>query len=216
MRRYKAILFDFDGTLMNTNEIIFASWQHTYKTLTGKEGDRREIVKTFGEPLFTSMENAFPNVPVEESVAIYRDYQRDCYLDKIELFEGCKELIIELHKRGFRLAVVTSRVKSSLISGLEKYGLLDYFEAFVTCDDTDAHKPSPEPILKALEKLDIDAKDALMIGDSIFDVLCAKNAGVESVLVGWALEGAGTIIDEDVEPEFRIKIAKDLIAIVEE
>ena len=77
------VIFDFDGTIMDTNDVIIGSWQHVYRTLRGKEGDLDYILSTFGEALEYSMETSFPEVSVEESVKIYRDWHRERFLDMI-------------------------------------------------------------------------------------------------------------------------------------
>lgn len=216
MGKYKAVLFDFDGTLMDTNDIIMASWQYTFMKYRGKEGDRDWIISTYGEVLAVSMEKAFPDIPLEECMDTYRDYQRDIYLEKIHLFDGMEELIRKLHDGGYKLAIVTSRLKSSLERGLDKYDLRKYFDAIVTCEDCEEHKPLPGPCLAALEKLNLPASDAVMVGDSVFDVLCAKNAGVDSIMVGWAMDGAGNCANaSETEAEYFAPTAEDIFKIVE-
>lgn len=82
------VIFDFDGTVADTNGVVINSWQHTYKTILGNEAPEEEIIKTFGEPLALSMEKAFPETPVNEAIAIYRGYQVRHFEEMIEPFEG--------------------------------------------------------------------------------------------------------------------------------
>ncbi|MEG1584546.1 MAG: HAD-IA family hydrolase [Anaerovorax sp.] len=215
MKKINTVLFDFDGTVMDTNDVVIQSWQHAFKTLEGKERPEAEIVKTFGEPLTITMEKLLPNVPVEQAVAIYRSYQVNNFLDLIKLFPGIEELLILLRKRNYKTGLVTSRLTGTTYEGLAKYNLEPYFDVIVTCDDCTKHKPDPEPILITLEKLKSAPEEAIMLGDSMFDILCAKNAGVKSVLVGWALavsEEEKTGIDG---PDYMIEKAEDLMAIIE-
>lgn len=213
-KNYKTIIFDFDGTVVDTNEIVIQSWQHTYRTLEGKEHPREEIVSTFGEPLWISMERAFPDRDVDECVAIYRGFQKNHFNEEIKLFPGMRELIIELKARDYEVGIVTSRTRDTTINGLNKFGLMDYIDDIVSCDDTDKHKPDPEPVNIALRHFKTEPSQAIMIGDSMFDILCAHNARVKAVLVGWAI----AVTDEDKNgpdaPEFFIKEAKDLLDIV--
>lgn len=208
------ILFDFDGTVANTNSLVINSWQHTYKRLTGKSADEKAIKATFGEPLPVSMEKAFPDTPAEEAIAIYRAHQKDIYQALIEPFPGMTELIKNLKKQGLKVAVVTSRMRGSTMVGLEKFGVVEYIDCIVTCEDTDKHKPDPEPVLIALERLGINAEQALMVGDSMFDIKCAHNAGVKAVLVSWA----EAVTEEDLQgedrPEYFIDEAQDLLTIL--
>ena len=130
---------------MNTNDVIINSWQHTFRTLENREEDEAKIIATFGEPLQVTMEKLFPNVPVEESIQVYRSYHYDNFGELISLFPGMKELIAELKKRGYKLGMVTSRLRRTTEQGMEKYGIMEYFDTVVTADDTDKHRPDPEP-----------------------------------------------------------------------
>jgi len=216
-KKYNTILFDFDGTLMNTNELIIASWQYTFKTLRGKEEDLDKIISTFGEPLIISMKNFFGENNYEEALDIYRNFQREIYRESIKLCDGVEELLKTLYEEGYRMAIVSSRLKSSLLIGIEKYHMEDYFETVISADDTTEHKPGPAPALAALEIMNVAPENALMVGDSIFDILCAKNAGVDSVLVGWAVEGSGSQEKKqnlDCEPTYFIEKADQLLDII--
>ena len=121
--KIKAVLFDFDGTIMDTNQIIINSWQHTFRELLGEEQPLPRILNTFGEPLEISMKKEFPDIPVKKNMNIYREYHRDRFVDSIEIFPGIRELIEKLGGLGYKLAVMTSRLPGSTMQGLEKYGL---------------------------------------------------------------------------------------------
>lgn len=207
------IIFDFDGTLVNTNQVVINSWQHTYRAVEGKEHPEEEIVKTFGEPLQVSMEKAFPNHNVEEMIDIYRGYQINHFTDMIELFPGMEQLIHQLKEKGYGVAIVTSRTRESTMSGLEKFKLTPLIDCIVSCDDTDKHKPHPEPALMALRQMGVTADQALMIGDSMFDIKCAHGAGMKAVLVGWALAVSEAEKSGADRPEYIIEKAEDLFAL---
>lgn len=214
MNKINTILFDFDGTVMNTNELILCSWQHTFKTITGKEGDVEAINRTLGETLAKSMGEFFPEFPLEEGIEIYRGYQTGKFADAISPFPGMIELIKGLKAKGYKIAVVTSRLRPTTMEGLEKYGLDKMFDVIVTMEDCSKHKPDPEPALIALEKLGSKQEETMMIGDSKYDIGCANNAGVTSVLVGWAV----SIYDKDKEgvfkPDYTIEKAEEILEIL--
>lgn len=180
------VLFDFDGTLVDTNEVIIQSFQYTFMKVLGEEKPVEDIIRTFGEPLALTMSKML-DIPPEEAMEIYRSYHYQKFEELIRIFPGMMALIKELKKRGYKLAIVTSRLRNTTIQGLKKYDMEQYFDYIVTADDTDKHKPDPTPIAIALEKLNSRPEEALMVGDSMFDILCAHNAGVKSVLVGWAI-----------------------------
>ena len=210
MAEIDTILFDFDGTVMNTNDVIIASWQHTFRTIDGKERDVSEITRTFGEPLALTMEKMFPHVPVEESLRIYRSYHYDYFNDLISLFPGMEELLQKTKEAGYKTGLVTSRMKKTTDQGLAKFGLAKYFDAIVTCDDTDAHKPDPEPVLITLDKLGSEPEKSVMLGDTMYDIMCARNAGVTAILVGWAVAPTPEEIRGMDGPDYILKRPEDL------
>lgn len=214
MTKINTVLFDFDGTIMDTNDLIINSWQHTFRTLEGKERAEADIVATLGEPLALSMKNLLPGIPVEEAIEIYREYQYGNFSDEISVFPGMLDLIFALKKQGYKMGIVTSRMTGTTLQGLEKFGIRECFEAVVTCDHTDKHKPDPEPVYIALELLGSRPEECIMIGDSKFDIQCAKNAGVTSVLVGWAIALAEGDRKGEWEPEHIIHRAADLFKLI--
>ena len=210
------VLFDFDGTVMNTNDVILQSWQHTFRTLRGREEDPEVLLKTFGEPLETTMKKFFPEMPVEESIEVYRSFHYDNFGDLISVFPGMDDLIAEVKRRGYRLGLVTSRLYNTTMQGLEKYGLKEYFDVIVTANDTTKHKPDPEPVNITLEKLGAKPENSIMLGDTLFDLLCAKNAGVRSVLVSWSLALSGKTKEDlgDAAPDYILEKPEDLLEII--
>ena len=202
---------------MDTNDVIIGSWQHVYRTLRGEEGDLDYILSTFGEPLEYSMETSFPEVSVEESVRIYRDWHRERFLDMISLFPGVEEVIKEVKAREFKTGISSSRLRITLEQGLDKYDLGKYFDAIVAVEDTENPKPAPDIALKTLELLDSKPEKAIMVGDSRLDILCARNAGMPSVLVGWSATLAGKT-KEDFAPgeasDYIIENPEELLSII--
>ena len=209
------VLFDFDGTLVNTNDVIIASWQHTYMYYLGREESLEKITACFGEPLLLTMEREFPEVDPRESAEVYRNFQKENADELVKIFPGIKELLESLKTDGFRMGVVTSRTRESAQRYMDMFGIGDYFEEMVSCDDTDIHKPNPEPILLCLKKMGITAEEALMVGDSPFDIKCANNAGVKSVLVGWRITGDGQTLIDDAREDFTIEEPAELTGILE-
>ena len=211
---FNSILFDFDGTLANTNGLVIGSWKHVFRVLKGIEQSEEEIKKTFGEPLGVSMEKFFPETPVDEAIDIYRSHQKDIFEEMIEPFPGMVDLVKGLKDKGYKVAITTSRMYSSTMVGLRKFGLDEVFDVIVTANDTTKHKPDPEPVLITLEKLGAKPEEALMIGDSMFDIKCAHNAGVKAVLVGWAEAVSEEDLNGPDKPEYFIETAEELFDLV--
>lgn len=196
------VMFDFDGTLVNTNNLIVKSFQHTYRTYTGEEIDRSEFERYFGEPLAISMAWRFGKERQREAMDIYRSFHTGRFERLIDIFPGMDDLLKRLKKQGYKTALVTSRLRETAMLGIEKFHLMDWLDTIVTMDRLTRHKPDPEAIQLALEELGASAEEAMMIGDSKYDILCARNAGCRSILVDWSV----------MEEKERAQIAPDYIA----
>ncbi|MCI5698712.1 MAG: HAD family hydrolase [Clostridiales bacterium] len=214
-------LFDFDGTLADTNQIVIDSWQHTFKAVKGNPGDEKWIISTFGEPLWLSMENAFPGEDVDEMIEIYREYQKQHYKEEIRPFPGMVDVIRELKRRGHKVGVITSRLRPTTEQGLKAFGIFNEIDAIVCAGETEKHKPNPEPALLGLKKLNSAKEDAVMIGDSDFDIICANRAGITSAMVDWAIADCSDttgpqvaseeLIPKENVPDIFIKEAEEIL-----
>jgi len=209
------ILFDFDGTLVNTNDVIIESFKHTFMHYLGYEPEISKITKFFGEPLIVTMKREFPDVDPEEAMETYRTFQFEKAQHLVKIFDGITEMLQDVSDAGFRLAIVTSRTTASTLNYLKKFELEDFFEVIVSCDDTTIHKPEPEPILLALKKLGIEKEEAIMIGDGPFDIKCANNAKVKSILVGWRITDNDNEVVGKIKPDYEIKKPEDLVGLLE-
>jgi len=213
MAKITTILFDYDGTLMDTDEIIISAWQYTYKKMTGGELAKETILRDFGEALRDTMSKYFSGEDLEEAIELHRVFQTETYLEKIRMFPGTLELVRTLKERGYKVAVVTSRRQPTTIMGLEKFGLMDTFGCIVTADDTVKHKPDPDPVLFALDKLNSRPEETIMVGDTVMDMGCGKAAGVHTVLATWAQ--AAQFQTMTVAPDHRISSAEELWTVLE-
>ncbi|MEE1169552.1 MAG: HAD-IA family hydrolase [Anaerovoracaceae bacterium] len=216
MTKKTTLLFDFDGTIMDTTNVIVQSWQQVYRHVTGKEGDPDTILGTFGTVLRDGLADAFPGEPVEELLKIYREFQYDRFLDLIELYPGIREMLNILKESDVSMALVTSRLKRTTMQAVQSFDLGKYFDVIITADDCTKHKPDPEPILTALDKLNgRDLTDAvLMIGDTVYDRECARNAGVASALVAWAPSLDVHELKGSDAPEYVLEKPADIFRII--
>jgi len=216
IKKINTILFDFDGTIMNTNELILRSWQHTFRMFTGSDGDADEILRSYGEPIDVTTARFFPERSIGEVENVYRAYHYDRYESAIELFPGILDLLENLKSQGYAMGVVTSRLYRTANIGMEKFGLFRYFDAFVTVNDTAQPKPDAAPIRLALSKLGRPAGRAVMIGDTRHDIQCARNAGVVPILVGWSLAVPPDERSGADAPDYILDKAADLPGILQE
>ena len=211
------ILFDFDGTIMDTNDVIIQSWQHTFRTFRGEEGDEDKILETFGETLEYTMKNLFPEVALEEGLAVYRGYQRENFLSSIKMVPGMRDVLDELLERGYLMAMVTSRLRYTTEQAMEEFDLGKYFRHVVTADDVTRAKPDPQCVEMALETLNSSADRAIMTGDTVHDIQCARNGGVISVLAGWSITLGGmdrSDFPEDEAPDHIITHPSQLLDLI--
>lgn len=187
----KAVLFDFDGTLVDTTELIYQSLLRATGDVLGREYPREELLSGVGRPLPQQMEVLVGEDPeqtvlVERLMESYRYHNEAMHEDLIREFPGVEAALTRLHDVGVRTAVVTSKRRKSVEMALESFpGLRDVTDVFVTMEDTTEHKPHPEPLLKGLELLGADPSESVYVGDSPHDVKAARAAGLKIVAVSW-------------------------------
>jgi len=187
LSRINTIIFDMDGTLIDTNELIYDSWRYTVETLTGRSVTDEVIRGTLGEILLDSMKRLMPEIDPEKALDVYRTYQREIFLDRIELYDGVETVLRKLHEAGYKMAILTSRLTSSTGRALAHFKIESYFEAVLTASDTEFFKPAPEPVYQILDMVGSKPEEALLIGDTVHDIEAGLAAGVFTVLVGWSV-----------------------------
>jgi pyrophosphatase PpaX len=181
-----AVLFDFDGTLVDTTEMIHQSMKHATSSVLGREDIPREtLLANVGRPLPRQME-LIDAENAELLLEAYRSHHEQYHDTLIGEFPGVEESLARLGSAGIKVAVVTSKRRLSVEMALKNFpGLRNVVDRFVTLEDTTEHKPNPEPLLRALELLGVPKERAAYVGDSPFDVKAAKAAGLASVAVSW-------------------------------
>ena len=207
-----AALFDFDGTLVDTTEMIFQSMRHATSSVLGREDfTREELLANVGQPLPRQME-ILDAEKAELLLEAYRAHHEEHHDTLIAEFPGVDEALNRLRTAGVRIVVVTSKRRRSVEMALEKFPGLDLVvDLFVTMEDTTEHKPHPEPLLKGLELAGGVPKDkAVYVGDSPFDVQAAKAAGLRSVAVSWGAFSEDTL--RKAEPDHLVP---DIDAVVD-
>ncbi len=183
--RYRVILFDLDGTLIDSGPIILASMRHASVTVLGREPDEESVRAAIGGPgLIAQMRDLDPD-RVDELVDAYRAHNEPLHA-KLETFAGVPELLSELDRRGHRLGIVTAKRVATVQLAFDRFPLLRHStEVLVGAEDTERHKPDPDPVLEALRRLDARPEEAVYVGDSPFDIQAGNAAGVMTIAVGW-------------------------------
>lgn len=209
---FGVVLFDLDGTLIDTNHLIETSFRYTLREKLGLDVSAEQIYPYFGEPLVTTMARFSPE-RATELVEFYRAFNLANHDALIRQFAGVREALASLRAAGVTLGVVTSKRLELAKRGLQVTGLAPYFATLVAVEDTEQHKPDPAPALKALERLgEQSGSHVLMVGDSRFDILCGKNAGLKTAAVGWTLQDRAKL-EAMAVPDYWVEEPAELVGL---
>ncbi|MCM3714621.1 pyrophosphatase PpaX [Halalkalibacter oceani] len=207
----ETLLFDLDGTLINTNELIIASFLHTLDKYKPGEYTREHAIDFIGPPLIDSFRKVDAE-RVDEMIATYRAFNHEKHDELVEEYEGVYETVERLHEQGYKLAIVTTKIRKTALMGLKLTGLDQFFDVVIGLDDVTKAKPDPEPLEKALAALGASKETAMMIGDSHYDVQAGKNLGIPTAIVGWSIKGEENI--RSYQPDYILSNMRDLLAII--
>ena len=213
MKKIDTILFDLDGTLINTNEIIIDSFQSTFETHFPGLPLTREKIMTFIGPTLHDTFSEYTNDPftIQAMIESYREYYVEYEFGNFEIYPGVIDTIKKLHKNGYNLGIVTSKFKEAAWPSFTHYNLDDYFTVFIALDDVKKPKPNREPIDTALSRFP-SVNEAIMIGDNQGDILAGKNAGIYSGGVAWSLKGSAHLME--VNPDFMLADMNDVFRVI--
>ncbi|TCT18769.1 pyrophosphatase PpaX [Melghiribacillus thermohalophilus] len=207
----QTILFDLDGTLIDTNELIIASFLHTLEQYFPGKYTREDVLDFIGPPLPDSFRKVHPE-KVDELVEAYREHNLAHHDRYVTVYDGVKETVETLKHNGFQLGIVTTKMRPSVDKGLRLTRLDSYFDIIVSLDDVHHPKPHPEPVMRAMKALDAKASETIMIGDNYHDIQAGKNAGTKTAGVAWTIKGREKL--EQFKPDFMLEHMTDLLKIV--
>jgi pyrophosphatase PpaX len=182
--RYPTVLFDLDGTLIDSGEIILSSFRHATQTVLEREIPDEVLAAAVGGSNIYEQMRAFDEERAEELVRVYREHNEPMH-DDLVAFEGIERVLERLKSEGRQLGIVTAKRRRTVDLAFAILPLERYFDAVVTAEQTQFHKPHPEPVLTALERLGSEPAEAAFVGDSPFDMGAGKAAGVFTVAVSW-------------------------------
>jgi pyrophosphatase PpaX len=183
---FAACLFDLDGTLIDSIELIFQSYEHTFRAHDLPAVDRERILAHLGRTLADSFaEFARDPRQVERLIATYRAFNLEHHDELVKPYPGANEAVRALRASGRRVGIVTSKKRETAQRGLTVCGLTEPFDVFVAMEDSTRHKPHPEPLLRALDALALAPARACYVGDSPHDVAAGNAAGVPAFVASW-------------------------------
>lgn len=189
MRDYKCYLFDIDGTLIDTTELIYKCFQKICLDYGKFDPEFDYIAGMIGLPLPTMIHDCLDDkCEFEMAIVIgdYKRFQQSIFEEYLKLFLNVNAVLGKLKENGKKIAAVTARRKESLVPYLEHTNSLQYFDLLVTPEMTKHHKPHPMPAETAIEQLNSTPDDCLFIGDSIFDMQCGQSADTDTAFVAWS------------------------------
>ncbi|WP_334073990.1 MULTISPECIES: pyrophosphatase PpaX [Paenibacillus] len=207
------ILFDLDGTIIDTNDLIINTFLHVLgQHFPQQKYSREQIIPHMGLTLEQQMQTFSGREEVTELVADYRTYNNLHHDTLIREFPRVKEVIAQLHERGITMGIVTTKIKPTTIRALDYFALKEYMSTIVTVQDVTHPKPHPEPVLTALSNLGADPDKTLMVGDSAADIQAAKAAGVKAAGVAWSLKGVDVL--QKYNPDYILEDMTDLYGVL--
>lgn len=208
MKQYTTFLFDFDGTLLDSNHHVIHCFQQAFREVRGIELPEKTITATFGIPLAQALVDLDPE-HADELLRVYRKHSDAIGLSLLKEIDGARDTLQALHDAGCINAIVTSKKEENACTQMAHIGISDLIDILVGPEKTTAHKPDPAPVLYTLDALGVSADDCLMIGDSPNDILCGKNAHVDTAGVRFTAVDLDSLLA--TQPTYMISHLSELL-----
>jgi pyrophosphatase PpaX len=207
--RYPVVLFDLDGTVIDSGAIILASMRHAAKEVLGTDVPDELLMAAVGGPGLEAQMRTIAPDRVEELVNVYRAHNEPLH-DELRCCAGMENVLVRLKEEGRRLGIVTAKRRQTVELAFARLPIEHLFETVVGGDETERHKPDPEPLLLALDRLGARPEEAAYVGDAPFDVKAAKAAGLFAIGVTWGGIHARERLDAE-EPDALVDSPGELL-----
>ena len=208
---YKAVVFDLDGTVVDSVELILVSFQHAIREVLGRELSREEAIAWVGMPLREQMERFSPE-HADELVEVYREFNHREHDRMLTLYEGIEDLLYDLRKEGVKVGLVTSKSRFTTQMAFDLTGIDAYFDATICAGEASGNKPEPDPILACLEQMRAKPAEAAYVGDSPSDIQAALAAQVVAIAVTWGVFTEERLVAE--KPDVLVHTIPELVRIL--
>jgi pyrophosphatase PpaX len=210
--RFPVVLFDLDGTVIDSGAMILASMRHAAKEVLGTDVPDEDLMAAVGGPGLEAQMRALAPDRVDELVSVYRAHNEPLH-DGLVCCTGMEDVLLRLKEEGRRLGIVTAKRRKTVELAFAQLPIEHLFETVVGGDETERHKPDPAPLLLAIERLGAKPEDAAYVGDAPFDVKAAKAAGLYSVGVTWGGIHARERLEAE-RPDALMDNAEDLYGVL--
>ena len=210
--RFPVVLFDFDGTVIDSGAIILASMRHAALTVLGRDFDDDVLMAAVGGAGLDEQMRLLDESRVDELVRVYRAHNEPLHSDLV-CCAGMEDVLAALRQEGRTLGIVTAKRRRTVELAFAHVPIEHLFDVVVGSDDTERHKPHPDPLRLALRTLGGRARDAAYVGDSPFDAQAAKAAGMASVAVTWGgIHSRDRLAEE--QPDAIVDTPEELLATI--
>jgi len=206
------VLWDLDGTIVDSVELIVISFKHAMREVLGREVSREEAIAYVGRPLREQMV-AFSPERADELVASYREFNHREHDRMLRLYDGIPDLLDSVRRAGIKVGLVTSKSRYTTKMAFDLTGIESYFDATICADESARNKPYPDPILLCLEAMEVAPAEAAYVGDSPADIQAARAAGVQAIAVAWGVFELEALIAE--KPDRVVHTIPELMGILE-
>lgn len=194
LQSVEAVLFDLDGTLIDTLDLIRASMRYATNEVLGAPLPDEVLMHNVGVPLAQQMRE-FSQEHAEELLVVYREHNERVHDVLVKEYPGVEPALEEIAQQGRRMAIVTSKLRHVAMRGLERFSLERFFELVIGCDDVQVHKPQPDPLLKAAEALGVEPERCVYVGDSPHDMAAANAAGMGAIAALWGVASRDRLVE---------------------
>ncbi len=203
MKHFSCFIFDLDGTLTQTNELIFATFNHVTEKYVGKVFTPNEITGMFGPPEEIAIERIVGKELVGDALDDFFTFYETHHSNMANAYQGIKDVLEYLRREGILLAIFTGKGRRTTLMTLDAIGIKQYFDLIVTGTDVEHHKPSSEGIRKVLSAFGLEPSEVLMVGDAVNDIKAAHEAGVQVAAVVWDSYGKEEVMKMETDFVFH-------------
>lgn len=214
MKKINTIIFDLDGTLINTNNIIIESFKEVFRVHNNNQIPTYKEILSFIGPTLQQTFNKYTNnqSKVDEMIKTYRSFYVDYEVGNHKLYPNVLEVLTKLKNQGYKLAILTSKFNEAAWPSFTHYELEKLFDVFVGLDDVPNAKPHKDAVNTVLSHFP-DCTGAIMVGDNKSDILAGKNAGIFGVGVAWSIKGSDYL--KEAKPDFMLENMNDIFKVIE-